>query len=69
MRLDELKWLYPASEAHNQAILPNGVVVWRQRDWTYNVYDVNCVLYERLDPITAQAVLYHLTHGGNDASE
>jgi hypothetical protein len=70
MLLSELKWDYPSDQAHNRAEVRTEcgtVIVWRQFDGTYNIYTLwPKADYERLDPITAQAVLYHLTTGAPD---
>jgi hypothetical protein len=65
MRLDSLSWSGSNDGIHSQRAVLRGVgAIWREVGGAYTIYpynsrDANCVYYN-LDPIMAQAVLYHL---------
>lgn len=66
MRLDELEWWHVdvnEQGTHALAKFPfnTDFQFWRNRDGTYNIWCTGGELrYQKLDPLTAQAVLYEL---------
>lgn len=61
MRLDELKY----SPTCSMGSRGGGLWAWKNFDGTYDIRDARTegptVIWDRLDPITAQAVLFELT--------
>lgn len=73
MPLSELKWIDPFSPGVSAAIVrvdrKHAATIYRLLDGTYSIYTNNYFgAVQHIDALTAQAILFELTGGGNDAA-